>query len=69
MLYLLLSIPVAVGLFVIWRLSKPVLTPPEMYNKPRPGGGQLTYCQHCDTLITELNFKDHGVKCAKKMGS
>jgi hypothetical protein len=31
--------------------------------------GRITYCQHCDSVITERNFTEHGVNCARRPAS
>lgn len=71
MLYFLaLSVPVLIALLVIWRLTRVTLTPRETYTKPRPGmRGRITYCQHCDCVVTERNFTEHGSNCAKRPAS
>jgi hypothetical protein len=60
-----LGLAVLIGLLAFLRVAKLVFAPREMYTKPRPGGrGQITYCRHCDVVITEHNFGEHGVNCA-----
>jgi hypothetical protein len=68
MVYLVvLAIPVLIGLVVIWRLARVTLTPRETYTKRHRGAvGQITFCRHCDTVLTPRNWREHGVNCAKR---
>ncbi|MFB3882227.1 MAG: hypothetical protein ACE149_13250 [Armatimonadota bacterium] len=68
MLYLVaLAIPVLVGLVAIRLLAKRAFTLPETYTKRHRGvGGQITFCQHCDNVITPSNRREHGVNCARR---
>jgi len=68
MLYLVaLAIPVLIGLIALYRVAKLALTPPETYTKRHRGAvGQITFCRHCDTVLTQRNWREHGVNCAKR---
>jgi hypothetical protein len=62
-----LALPVLIGLIALYRVAKLALTPPETYTKRHRGAvGQITFCQHCDTVLTPRNWREHGVNCAKR---
>ena len=58
-----LGIIVLFGLVAIIWVAKLVFTPKEIYTKGRTPFGPVQRCRHCDAVVTQKNYREHGVNC------
>ena len=66
MVYVGVGILVIAGVAVILWLGRKLLAPKEIYCKGHTNLGRIMCCQHCDTVVTQRNAREHGVHCSQR---